>query len=85
MPRPRFKIGDLVEPRPEWRKPPFDFVPSGRVRAIAPWGASFVLYVGEDHRAFIDDVFLLAPAPVRSRKNSARRQRAAPHFATRKR
>jgi len=30
-PERRIKIGDFVVPKPEWTKPPFDIVPSGRV------------------------------------------------------
>ncbi|HEY2105077.1 MAG TPA: hypothetical protein VGH29_04800 [Candidatus Binataceae bacterium] len=55
---PALKIGDLVEPRPEWRDAP-NCVPTGRVRAIAPWGEEGALYVGTDHRAFAAYVFQL--------------------------
>src|SRR5262245_1801552 len=55
-----FKVGDLVQPRPEWRKPRH-IVPRGRVRAIERWGDERVLYVGNDPRAFAEYVFMLNP------------------------
>lgn len=64
----KFKIGDRLEPRPEWRGNP-NCVPSGRVRAVAPWGKDGAYYVGKDHRAFADYVFQHTP---RRRKKSAR-------------
>jgi hypothetical protein len=68
----RFKIGDRMRPKPEWREAPAwtgrdpdnenPVVPSGVVRAIVPWGDCGALYVGEDHRAFAADVFELDTA-----------------------
>ncbi len=52
----RFEVGDLVRPKPEWRDTPNN-VPSGRVRAIAPWGKDGALYVGDEPRAFVAYVF----------------------------
>jgi hypothetical protein len=54
-----FKIGDRVEPRPEWIEDPNN-VPSGRVRAIACWSDCGALYVGDDHRAFASYVFRIS-------------------------
>jgi hypothetical protein len=66
---PRFQVGDVVRPRPEWRAPHLwggrpCGIPSGPVRAVVPWGAGVALYVGDDHRAFVADVFELVPAVV---------------------
>lgn len=52
----RFKVGDSVKPKPEWVGDPNN-IPSGAVRAIARFGTDGALYVGEDHRAFVGDVF----------------------------
>jgi hypothetical protein len=54
--RQKFKVGDLVRPRVEWRDDPNN-VPSGRVREIAPWGNEGALYVGDKRRAFAAYVF----------------------------
>jgi hypothetical protein len=52
----RTLIGDFVKPKPEWDGDP-NRMPSGRVRAIAPWGRDGAIYVDGDHRAFAADVF----------------------------
>jgi hypothetical protein len=52
----KFKLGDWVEPRPEWIGDPNE-VPSGRVYAVAPWGTDGAFYVGDDARAFASHVF----------------------------
>lgn len=64
-----FSVGELVRPRPEWRQPQLwgghpCGIPSGPVRAIVPWGASVVLYVGDDHRGFVAEVFEAEPQAV---------------------
>jgi len=55
-----FAIGDFVVPRPEWVGSPNN-VPSGRIRAIEPWGKEGALLVGEERRAFAGSVFLPDP------------------------
>jgi hypothetical protein len=52
----RFAIGDRVKPKTEWIGDPNE-VPSGCVRAIAPWGDGGAFYVDGDHRAFAAYVF----------------------------
>jgi hypothetical protein len=52
----KFKVGDKVRPRLEWREDP-NRVPSGRVREIAPFGEDGALYVGDERRAFAAHVF----------------------------
>jgi len=59
----KFHVGDQVAPRATWRKLMRRFpgiVPSGKVRAIAPWGGDQVLYVGRDPRPFAAYVFKLS-------------------------
>ena len=56
MRRDRFQIGNLVEPKPEWKDDP-NRVPSGCVIAIAPWGDDGALYVEGERRAFAGYVF----------------------------
>lgn len=51
--RRKFKVGDLVRPKPEWR----GVVPRGRVRKIETWGNDGVLHVGKERRAFAAYVF----------------------------
>lgn len=60
--KPRFAIGDLVRPMPEWRDDP-NRIPSGAVRATAPWGDEGAYYVEGDHRAFAGYVFERALEP----------------------
>jgi hypothetical protein len=55
---PRFKVGDMVRPRPEWRGDPND-VPTGPVRRIELFGDDGALYVGDERRAFAGYVFEL--------------------------
>lgn len=50
------RVGDRVRPRPEWRDDA-NRVPSGRVRAVVPWGDCGVVYVEGDHRGFCAWVF----------------------------
>ena len=52
----KFKLGDLVRPKAEWR----DVAPSGRIRKIEPWGDDGALYVGKARHAFAGYVFELA-------------------------
>jgi hypothetical protein len=52
----KFQIGDKVRPRPEWRDDPNN-VPTGRVRAIEPFGSDGALHVGDERRAFAGYVF----------------------------
>ena len=55
-----FKVGDVVEPRPIWRKPA-GIVPRGRVLEVVKWGDSQVLYLdGHDRRPFASYVFQFA-------------------------
>jgi hypothetical protein len=48
-----FRVGDHVEPRPEWR----DQVPTGRIVRIEPWGKDGAIYVEGERRAFAAYVF----------------------------
>lgn len=50
--------GDTVKPRPEWADSQ-NLIPSGKVRAVVPWGTTGAVYVEGDHRAFAADVFEL--------------------------
>jgi hypothetical protein len=43
----KFKVGDHVRPRSEWRDDP-----TGVVRRIELWGNEGALYVGDEPRAF---------------------------------
>ncbi len=52
----RFAVGEYVVPKPEWIGSSNN-VPSGRIRAIAPWGKEGALYVGDERRAFAAYVF----------------------------
>ena len=54
----RFKVGDQVKPRPEWREDP-NRIPSGRIVRIEPWGDVGAIYVEGEHRAFAAYVFAL--------------------------
>jgi hypothetical protein len=54
-----YKIGDCVQPRPEWKSDP-NRIPTGTVRRIEPWGSSKGgLYVGAEQRAFASYAFEL--------------------------
>ncbi len=59
----RFVVGDYVVPKAEWQGhwP----VPTGYVKNIGSWGGrpDGVLYVGDDPRPFIADVFEKATPP----------------------
>jgi hypothetical protein len=52
----RFKIGDHVRPKPEWKNDP-NQIPTGIVRKIEVWGSDGALYVGDEWRAFAAYVF----------------------------
>jgi hypothetical protein len=52
----RFKIGDRVQPKPEWHNDP-NKIPTGIVRKIELWGSEGALYVGDERRAFAAYVF----------------------------
>jgi hypothetical protein len=54
----RFRVGDQVWPRPEWREDP-NRVPSGRIVRIEPWGDEGAIYVEGERRAFAAYVFVL--------------------------
>lgn len=60
MSAPRFKTGDRVKPKSEWIGDPNE-IPTGAIREIASFGKDGAFYVGEDHRAFVADVFEAAP------------------------
>jgi hypothetical protein len=57
----KFKIGDCVRPKPEWKDDPNRF-PTGTVRRIEVWGSEGALYVGDERRAFAGYVFELEPS-----------------------
>ena len=52
----KFKPGDKVRPRPEWRDDP-NQIRTGIVRRIEVWGSEGALYVGDEQRAFAGYVF----------------------------
>lgn len=52
----RFKVGDRVRPRPEWREDP-NRVPSGRIVRIESWGDCGAIHVEGERRAFAGYVF----------------------------
>jgi hypothetical protein len=52
----KFKLGDRVRPRPEWRDDP-NRILSGVVRKIEPWGDEKAIYVDDERRAFAGYVF----------------------------
>ena len=58
-----FKIGDGVQPKPEWKDDP-NQVPTGIVRKIEPWGSEGAIYVEGEKRAFASFVFDLED-PIR--------------------
>ena len=51
-----FRIGDQVEPCPEWRDDP-NQIPSGRIVRIEPFGKDSAVYVEGERRAFAAYVF----------------------------
>ena len=52
----RFRVGDKVKPRPEWRDDS-NRVPSGRIVRIEPFGDDGAIYVEGERRAFAAYVF----------------------------
>jgi hypothetical protein len=52
----RFKLGDCVRPKPEWKDDP-NRIPAGTVRRVEAWGSEGALYVGNERRAFAAYVF----------------------------
>jgi hypothetical protein len=54
----RFKTGDLVCPRLEWKDDP-NRIPAGTVRKIELWGDEGAIHVGAERRAFAAYVFEL--------------------------
>lgn len=58
----KFKIGDIVEPRPEWLDDAND-VPRGRIVKIESFGSDGAIYVEGELRAFAAYVFQHAVQP----------------------
>ena len=52
----RFRVGDKVRPKLEWREDP-NRVPAGRIVRIEPWGDEGAIYVEGERRAFAAYVF----------------------------
>lgn len=63
------KVGDVVQPKPEWRDDA-NRIPHGRIKRVAAWGApgAGALYVGDDPRAFAAYVFELAGSQQTTRE-----------------
>ena len=51
-----FRVGDLVEPRPEWADDP-NKIPAGRIVRIEPFGKDGAIFVEGDPRAFASYVY----------------------------
>jgi hypothetical protein len=52
----RWRVGDKVRPRAEWRNDP-NKIPSGRIVRIEPWGDVGAIFVEGEQRAFAGYVF----------------------------